>query len=129
MGKHLKLSLDSESTVQNPTWSQIHEALERMDGQDHNMVFLALERQADLAAGGGNMGRYIVNYQPQYPLDAPSYTLADPSLSGPDVELTVQTPAPFPSRHCVYLPLVVQAFKYFYNTGEMAPDLTWEADY
>ena len=53
--------------------------------------------------------------------------MTDLSLTSPDVELTVQTPAKYPARVAVRLPLVLQAAEQFYRSGELPKDVYWES--
>jgi hypothetical protein len=121
------LGAGSGPDVENPGWSQIQQSIERMNGIDLNEVMLEMPGTGSLVAGGGDEGRYIVVYLPDDP-ERRSLTLSDPSLTGPDVQLTAQTPTSYPARWCVALPLVLKAFRHFHTTGELPRDIRWEID-
>lgn len=129
MAMEWKLETDHGVTVLCPDWSQIYKVLAQMDGNTLSMVSLDLAGKGCLLAGGGDKGRYIVVYFPENN-DSDSLTLADLSLVGPAMELTVEgiTSGPFPAKLCVKQPLMVKAFKHFFDTGDLASDLTWESD-
>ena len=112
--------------VFNPTWQQIKDALLEMDGMNSKEVELKLEDGGSMLINGGNQGRYLVVYFPAEDPDTLSVNLTDLSLTGPDVELTVQTPAKYPARIAVQLPLVLQAVEQFYRSGELPKDFYWE---
>lgn len=112
--------------VLNPTWQQIKDALLEMDGINSKEVELKLEDVGSMLINGGNQGRYLVVYFPAEDPDTLSVNLTDLSLTGPDVELTVQTPAKYPARIAVQLPLVLQAVEQFYRSGELPTDVYWE---
>ena len=112
--------------VLNPTWQQIKDALLEMDGMNSKEVELKLEDVGSMLINGGNQSRYLVVYFPAEDPDTLSVNLTDLSLTGPDVELTVQTPAKYPARIAVRLPLVLQAVEHFYRSGELPKDVYWE---
>jgi hypothetical protein len=113
--------------VSHPTWQQIYDALLEMDGTNSNEVELELENVGSLLINGGDEGRYLVVYFPAEDPDTLSVTLTDLALTGPDVKLTVQTPAKYPARVAVRLPLVLQAVEQFYLSGELPNDVYWES--
>ena len=112
--------------AESPSWIQVREALLRLDGHLMSEVSLELVGTGSMMVGGGNGGRYLVVYFPADHPDTPSLTLTDPSLSGPDVELTVQTPAEYPARMAVQLPLVLTAIEHFYQTRRVLHGARWE---
>lgn len=112
--------------VLNPIWPQIKDALLEMDGMNRKEVELKLEDVGSMLINGGNQGRYLVVYFPAEDPDALSVNLTDLSLTGADVELTVQPPVKYPARIAVQLPLVLQAVEHFYRSGEPPKDVYWE---
>jgi hypothetical protein len=110
--------------ISNPTWQQISDALLEMDGTNSNEV--ELENVGSLLINGGDQDRYLVVYFPTEDPDTLSVTLTDLDLIGPGVQLTVQTPAKYPARVAVRLPLVLQAVEQFYRSGELPKDVYWE---
>jgi hypothetical protein len=121
-----RLEIGRGIKISNPTWQQISDALLEMDGTKSNEVELALENVGSLLINGGDQGRYLVVYFPTEDPDTLSVTLTDLDLIGPDVQLTVQTPAKYPARVAVRLPLVLQAVEQFYRSGELPKDVYWE---
>lgn len=97
-----------------------------MDGTHSNEVGLELEDVGSMLINGGDQGRYLVVYFPAEDPDTLSVTLTDLALTGPDVKLTVQTPAEYPARVAVRLPLVLQAVEQFYRSGELPKHVCWE---
>jgi Immunity protein Imm1 len=118
-----RLEIGRGIKISNPTWQQISDALLEMDGTKSNEVELALENVGSLLINGGDQGRYLVVYFPTEDPDTLSVTLTDLDLIGPDVQLTVQTPAKYPARVAVRLPLVLQAVEQFYRSGELPKDV------
>lgn len=112
--------------LSNPTWQQIYDALLEMDGTHSNEVGLELENVGSMLIDGGDQGRYLVVYFPAEDSHTLAVTLTDLTLTGPDVQLTVQTPAEYPARVAVRLPLVLQAVEQFYRSGELPKEVYWE---
>jgi hypothetical protein len=121
-----KLETGRGEKILNPTWQQIYDALLEMDGTHRNEVELELENVASMIIGGGNQGHYLVVYFPAEDPDTLSVTLTDLTQTGPDIQLTVQTPAKYPARVAVRLPLVLQAVEQFYLSGKLPQDVYWE---
>ena len=126
MGVRWRLSAEEE--IRDPDWPQIREALHHMDEDTLSEVSLDLAGVGRLVVGGGDGGRYLVVFFPVDHPDAPSLTLTDISLTGPNVELTVQTPADYPARMCVQLPLVLSVVEHFFHTGQLLRSVRWELD-
>lgn len=112
--------------VFNPTWQQVKDALLEMDGIHSKEVELKLEDIGSMLINGGDQGRYLVVYFPAEDPDTRAVNLTDLALTGPDVELTAQTPATYPARIAVQLPLVLQAMEQFYRSSELPKDVYWE---
>jgi Immunity protein Imm1 len=121
-----RLETGRGNKISNPTWQQISDAILEMDGTHSKEVELELENVGSMLIGGGDQGRYLVVYFPAEDPDTLSVTLTDLDLTGPDVQLTVQTPAKYPARVAVRLPLVLQAVEQFYRSGELPRDVYWE---
>ncbi len=121
-----KLETGRGEKISNPNWQQIYDALLEMDGTHSNEVELELENVGSMVIDGGDQGHYLVVYFPAEDPDTLSVTLTDLTLTGPDVPLTVQTPAKYPARVAVRLPLVLQAVEQFYRSGELPTDVYWE---
>jgi hypothetical protein len=121
------LGLGQEIEMGDPTWEQIQDAILELDGKNRNEVEVRLDDVGSLIIGGGDNKRYIVVYIPEddsersYPV-----TLVDETLTGSDVTLTVQTPATYPARMAVALPLVLQVTEHFYRTGLLPENAFWE---
>lgn len=112
----------------NPEWDQVYNAALQMDGDRLNEMALDFSEKGTIMVGGGNNGRYVVIYFPGSHSRKPSLTLSDISLTGPDVEMTVQLPSEYPARICVKLPLVLIVLEHFFRTGEIPTDVRWEID-
>lgn len=108
-----------------PDWTQVLQALDAMDGKDQTLTCLEVVNGPTLMVGGGNAGRYIVNYLVN-PDTQENYVLVDSSLDGPVVEICAGGQvAEFPAQWCVQLSLAVDACEHFFRFGTMAPDQTW----
>ena len=118
----------SGTSLSDPDWQQVQQALREMDGVKLDTVSLEMVGKGSLVIGGGDHGRYIVVYFPELHPDLPSMTLTDLSLRGPDVKLTIQTPATFASKYAVTFPLVLQVVEQFFHRGEVPKDVRWELD-
>lgn len=112
----------------HPNWEQIQSFLIAMDGSSFDEFELTLTGQGTLEVGGGDKQRYIVVYFPEDHPDHSSLTLTDPSLPGPDVELTVQQRAMYPAKYAVQMPLVMKVVEHFFRTGRVPRDVRWELD-
>ena len=121
-----RLETGRGNKISNPTWQQISDAILEIDGTYSKGVELELENVGSMLIGGGDQGRYLVVYFPAEDPDTLSVTLTDLDLTGLDVQLTVQTPAKYPARVAVLLPLVLQAVEQFYRSGELPEDVYWE---
>lgn len=121
----LALIRDGCEPANAPSWDDVARAIHALDGEGKTLVCLALGRGPVLLVGGGNNGRYLVNYVADTETQE-NYVLIDPSLEGADVELCAggQT-APYPSNWCISLSLALAACNHFINTGGMAPHLHW----
>ena len=114
--------------VPNPDWQRIQNALLEMNGHTINEVSLELVGKGSIFVEGGDEGRYLVVYFPVNHPDESSLSLTDLSLTGPDVKLTVQTPAEYPAKYAVQLPLVLKVVEHFFHAGELPKDVRWEID-
>ena len=131
MDKIWALALGSETSAEipHPSWQQILEALHLLDGGvSLDLVSLTEVGIGTLTAGGGDNRRYLVVYFPANHPDSPSFTLADPTLIGPPVNLTIQTTDEHEAKYAVGLSLVIQVFEYFFHTGEVSKNVHWEID-
>jgi len=117
-----------EASLPDPDWQQVQYALHKIDGVKLDTVSLEIAGKGSLVIGGGDNGRYMVVYFPELHPDLPSMTLTDLSLFGPDIILTIQTPAPFAPKYAVKLPLVLRVVEHFYHTGQVPKDVRWELD-
>ena len=69
-------------------------------------------------------GRLLSSGSSRYP----SLTLTDLSLTVPPIFLTIQSTDAYAAKYAVMLPLVVQVFEYFFQTGNMLKQVRWELD-
>lgn len=115
--------------VTQPNWQQILDALHALKGgSPFDFVYISLIGKGMLTVGGGDNGRYLVVYFPADHPDTPSLTLTDPHLTGSPVYLTIQTSDEHEARYAVMLPLVVQVFEDFFQTGNIPKNVHWEID-
>jgi hypothetical protein len=125
----LALGSETPAEIPNPNWQQILEALHSLDGGvSLDLVSLTEVGIGTLTAGGGDNRRYLVVYFPANHPDSPSFTLTDPTLIGPPVNLTIQTTDEHEAKYAVGLSLVIQVFEYFFHTGEVSKNVHWEID-
>ena len=105
---------------------EVLHALLAMDGQERTLACLGAPDGTALMIGGGNDGRYLVNFLAATETQE-SYVLTDPTAVGTTVELCCggQT-AEYPAHWCVDFRLVLDAAHYFINDGGMAPERTWQ---
>ena len=52
-------------TIPHPTWTQLRDAILRMDGRHSNEVEVGKEHVGSLIIGGGDEERYIVTFTPE----------------------------------------------------------------
>lgn len=121
------LETEHDGARRDPTWTQIHDALLRLDGEQCSEVVVRREGTGSLVIGGGNTQRYIVVFLPEATSEgAAAVTLVDETPTGPEVTLKVQTPSAFPARMAVPLPLVLQVVEHYYHSGELLTSVEWE---
>ena len=125
----LELGSETPAEIPHPSWQQILETLHSLDGgASLDLVSLTQVGIGTLTAGGGDDRRYLVVYFPANHPDSPSFTLADPTLIGSPVSLTIQTTDEHEAKYAVGLSLVIQVFEYFFRTGEVPKNVYWEID-
>ncbi|HYF75584.1 MAG TPA: Imm1 family immunity protein [Symbiobacteriaceae bacterium] len=122
----LRLAIDNTPGALSPTRGAVLHALLAMDGQERTLACLGAPDGTALMIGGGNDGRYLVNFLAATETQE-SYVLTDPTAVGTTVELCCggQT-AEYPAHWCVDFRLVLDAAHYFINDGGMAPERTWQ---
>lgn len=121
------LQIGQDGEIRHPTWPRIQDAIRELDGNHLQELNVKLEDVGSLIVGGGNGERYIVVYIPEDDSgEEYSTTLVDEALIGPDVTLTVQTPAEYPARMAVQLPLVLRVVEQFYRTEKLPENVSWE---
>jgi hypothetical protein len=117
--------------VADPSWEQVEAAIRSLDGCRHTDVTLtspvAPGGTIDLAVGGGNEGHYSMISDLITPDDIFGSYFIDPSRpEQPWVELVVGGQGVgYPSFLIASLPTVLQAARYFLDTGELDPVFTW----
>jgi len=125
----LGIGSTSPTEISDPSWNQVLDAIYSLNGEPpFDLLSITLVDKGTLVAGGGDNGRYLVVYFPVDHPNTPSLTLTDPSLTGPPVYLTIQTSDEHEAKHAVMLPLVVQVFEYFFQTGNISKHVHWESD-
>ena len=109
-----------------PTWDDVERAVRTLDGRRHTLVSLASERGDCLMVGGGNGGRYLVDYLVDQDTQE-DYVLVDPPIRGDALELNIggQGSGPYPAWTCVGLTLALSAARALFTTGRFPPGLAW----
>ncbi|MFD1396269.1 Imm1 family immunity protein [Kroppenstedtia eburnea] len=114
-----KLEIENQR-IENPTWEQIVEAIQQLDGDKVTQISLHCVDVGAMFAGGGDKIEerrclYIVEFFRE-PFDGTSLTLtnqnADPDE---DIELTVQSTVLHPANLCVEYEDVIEAFEHFFE--------------
>ncbi|WP_069802101.1 hypothetical protein [Thermogemmatispora onikobensis] len=122
----LVLGPSSSDSFPLPNWSDLETALFCLDGHSLTHAFFSHPDRGTLAVLGGLQQRYVVFLFPHdqhFPVV--SLQAIDPSLTGPEVELCIQTPAEFPSRLAVRQPLAWHILQHFYHTLTIPRDVHW----
>ncbi|MFD1425834.1 hypothetical protein ACFQ5F_03365 [Kroppenstedtia eburnea] len=124
-----KLEIENQ-WIENPTWEQIVEAIQQLDGDKVTQISLHCVNVGAMFAGGGDkIGErrlYIVEFFRE-PFDGTSLTLtnqnADPDE---DIELTVQSTGLYQANFCVEYQDVIEAFKHFFEQKYPNEKMSWE---
>ncbi|WP_069802110.1 hypothetical protein [Thermogemmatispora onikobensis] len=122
----LVLGPSSSQSFPSPDWSDLETALFCLDGHSLTHAFFSRPSRGTLAIVGGLQQRYALFFFPhdqRFPVL--SLQAMDPSLTGPEVELCIQTPAAFPSRLAIRQPLAWHILQHFYHTLTIPRDVHW----
>lgn len=96
-----------------------------MDGENHSIVNLSINDEKALLIGGGNDGRFIIAYFPDFG-EQTTLFLSDSEKGDEKVEVVVQYPTTYPRKWVTNKDLVLIVLKYFYNTGQVPVKYKWE---
>ncbi len=109
-------------SVDNPTWTEVEEAIRRLNGGQFCQVDLSEDDDYSLLISGGANGQYLVEYlTPEQNL-----VLCDPNRSDTkQVAIMRNGPQDFPENIIVELPVVLQAARTFLQTGRIDEGLCW----
>jgi Immunity protein Imm1 len=117
---------DEGELIENPTWSQIEQAIRKLDGKSKTLVTLGADDEYYMSIGGGEFGKYIVNVT----FDNVSfYNLVEPSKPDAREKLVVGGQAGnYSAKMCVNLDTALLAAQTFTISGELEISLSWEEE-
>ena len=114
--------------ISNPSWDQVREAIQALDGKHKTMVGITDKEGSDhfmLIAGQWN-GRCLVNATKD---NLNFFSLTDPAGSSNKRTLYVGgQDGEYEERKCVPLAWVLEAAEHFFETGELKPTMNWASD-
>jgi len=112
--------------IENPDWSQVQQAICRLDADVRTAVTVSLEDGSHIGVGGGG-GRFMVFYGTAFTEDEAYFTLIDPNKSEIEEEnlVTGGQPGIFPANKIVNLEFALRAAQTFFETGRRDPELSW----
>lgn len=125
MSTTMTLTIDELEEIKSPTWNDVMKWIRELDGNEHSTVTLFTEEEKAILVGGGNEGRFIVSFYPDFGGQI-SYFLSDPSKGDDSIEVVVQSPAKYPIKWVMNEDAVLEVVKSFFNTGQMPQGYTWE---
>jgi hypothetical protein len=121
---------EGDDFIEEPTWDDIEEALNMMEGNDRTYIGLyKVEEPTDeefLMVGGGEDGKnYVCTY---YNRAKGEYTVVNQHEKDPDgvIEVPIGQVIGKRKKFCNDLKDIIQPVKYFYESGTMSPDVKWE---
>jgi hypothetical protein len=120
----------TEELLEDPSWEDVEQRLARLNEREFNDLYL--DRPTDrrwLCVGGGG-GRYLVMLTCEATTADEFWLLVtrEDEPDGMDELVTGGQLGRFAARHIVPMSHAVAAARAFYESGEPAPDLTWERD-
>jgi hypothetical protein len=117
---------DEGELTENPTWSQIEQAIRELDGKSKTLVTLGADDECYMSIGGGEFGKYIVNVT----FDNVSFhNLVNPSkLDAIDKLIVGGQEGNYSAKMCVNLETALLAAKTFTASGNLEISLFWEKE-
>jgi hypothetical protein len=112
-----------EKDIRDPEWADVAKAIHALDGKSTDQVFLIIKEETHLLGiGGGEAGIYVCDAQ----LPEGQYTLVDPKKSDTEtVTVSNGDPLDYVRSHTVDLDTIIQAARWFFDHGELAPSFKW----
>lgn len=118
--------VDRGSSIANPIWEQVEEAICRLDGKNHTIVTLRLGDESYMMIAGGWQGCYLVIETND---NMTFSNLADPLKSDNPVMMDIGgQPGEYAQRRCVSFTIAMDAANTYFETGQLKTGLTWERD-
>lgn len=120
---------DGDDFIDNPTWEDIEEALNNMDGQNKTYLgFYKNEEPNDeefLMVGGGNGKQQFVCC---YYNEGEEFYVLNQNEKDPDtvVDVPIGQMGRKKKKYINNLDAILDPVKFFYKTGTMSPDVTWQ---
>ncbi len=121
-------ALNEGLEIENPSWSDIADAIKALDGNTRTMINLGIGGQAHMTIGGGTAGEYVVYATFD---NACFHNLLNPTKLSSKEKVSLVAGGQlgeYPERLCVPLELVLEAAKAFSDSGVLASGATWEVD-
>ncbi|WP_373536254.1 Imm1 family immunity protein [Microcoleus sp.] len=117
---------DEGNLIENPTWSQIKQAIRELDGKSKTLVTFGADDECYMSIGGGELGKYIVNIT----FDNVSFhNLVVPSKPDAIEKLVVGgQEGNYSAKMCVNLETALLAAQTFTVSGQLQISLSWEEE-
>lgn len=117
---------DEGELIENPTWSQIEQAIRELDGKTKTLVTLGADDECYMSVGGGESGKYVVNITFD---NASFHNLVDPSKSDATEKLVVGgQEGNYSAKMCVNLEMAILAAQTFTTFRKLEMSLSWEEE-
>jgi Immunity protein Imm1 len=117
---------DEGELIENPTWSQIEQAIRELDGKTKTLVTLGAGDECYMSIGGGESGKYLVNVT----FDNLSFhNLVVPSKSDALEKLVVGgQEGNYSAKMRVNLEMAILASQTFTAAGKLEMSMPWEEE-
>ena len=109
--------------MQNPSFSDIHTAIKKLDGQRYTIVVLNSKEETQMVIGGGANGQYVV-YVAHGNEDF--FNLVSSDEANETISLIVGgQEGNYPSNTLVTVGFALKAARTFAERGELEPSFKW----
>ena len=120
-----------DTKIFNPTWEDIEEAIESLNGNSHSVMILQKHRdfiaQEYMAIGGGASDGMYICFIRTKPPERFDWKLYDPSQSKEEtIEIMASQLMKLSRQDCLYLDDVVKAAKTYTLSGDRDSSLHWQ---